>query len=1837
ADGNGTNYANFNFTVNDGTENSQIPNTITIDVTAVNDAPTTADNTITIEEDNSHTFSETDFSFSDIDNDTLASITITTLPTVGTLQLNGTDVTINQIITAADISNLVFTPEVDGDGTNYANFNFTVNDSTENSQIPNTITIDVTAVNDAPTTADNTITIEEDNSHTFSETDFSFSDIDNDTLASITITTLPTVGTLQLNGTDVTINQIITAADISNLVFTPEADGNGTNYANFNFTVNDGTQDSQTDNTITIDVTPVNDDSVADSNSIVVEEASLNTSLGLTIPTDVDGDTLTITVTGIPTLGTITKADGTEVNNRNTLTSAELEGLLYNAPADYNGTDDPGNFTYDVDDGTTTVSGSLDITITTVNDLPTLDLDGNDDSGTTENNYTTTFIEGGSPVAIGDSDVNITDVDDTNIESATITLTNRLDGDTVESLSVNGTLPTGITASNYDQGKGTITLTGSATLAEYQDAIAQIEYNNTSENPDTNARSIEIVVNDGDSDGNTATTTINITPSNDVPDAVDDSETTIEDRPVTATVLDNDSDLENDILTVTAVNGSSSNVGQEITLESQALLTLNSDGTYSYEPNGQFENLGEGETDTDSFTYTISDGNSTSQATVTITINGQNNPPVAQNDSETTNTDIVLNSEAVTFSITNNDSDIDSTLDLTTVDLDPSTPERDTSITALGEGSYIVDDAGNLTFTPENAFIGVTTPIRYTVKDNLGAVSNEANISIEVTEIGKLENDSTTTRPNTPVTFNIIDNDENINLTTIDLDPDTPGIQKTITVPSEGIFSIDDQGNVTFTPEEGFEGEASITYVANDQNGNPLEPAEISVNVELIPAPPPAPAPAPPPPASAPVPAPPAPPDANQPPVGQPDNANTTLNTSITIDILANDNDPEGDQIILNNIDLVTENGGTITFNNDATILYTPPVDFSGIDNFTYSIRDANNPISSPINVTINVNGAPPDKDELPPPPQIGTDNNDTLLGNGEDNVLEGRRGNDTIRAGKGDDFVDGGKNDDLIFGDLGNDTLVGGTGDETIFGGNSNPENPDFLGEDLIFGGEGNDLINGGFGNDTLFGGTGDDIIRGGKDDDFVYGEEGNEELYGDRGNDEIYGGLGNDLLFGNQDNDELRGNEGDDTLDGGDGVDTLTGGSGRDSFVVDQSLGADIITDFNINQDFFILGDGIIAEDLIITQGQNGTEIRFNNQLLVTLENVPADEVNDNIFRLIANRNNQPTIDLDSNGSSGVVGSNYQTTFTLNNPVNIADTDISITNPDNTNIQAGIITLSNPLDGINETLNLNENALNIVTATEINVTPYNPNIGELLLTGSATSAEYEEIIANIVYNNTTNSNTSDRLINIFINNGQNNSNIAVSTIKFNQPPNFPTILITQSEGSTDITVDNLTDSYEIALDSIPTDSIDILITPPPELNLGAGLGVPITLNFNPDNALIPQNIPVSTENSNITGSFDIQHSANINGIEEDLPFTVDGISTNIITANINQIIPTTGSISGTIFNDANSNGLFETGETGLANATVFLDLNQNGILDTTETATTTNELGNYTFANLSPDIYPVRAVSPTNNAIITTPESTVELLPNQTLNNRNIGYRIPNPGTIQFSNPTFTVTEGTPTATVNVTRTGGSDGIISVTLNLDDDTATQNLDYTNPNPNTISFADGDTTSQSITIPIIDDNLEEVTETVNLLLTDISRSATIGTPNNAVLQLFDNDTPTTPPASIPENPRTRFSPNTIISIEPDINANEDLIILSVGEVFDVTTESATLSFQYASQNINNQVRFFDTNGVEIGFPITLEPTSGNNGLSIFETVAPITLPLNTSLVSIGSATIEIEDIQLIV
>ncbi|MEG5125539.1 Calx-beta domain-containing protein [Microcoleus sp. ARI1-B5] len=131
-----------------------------------------------------------------------------------------------------------------------------------------------------------------------------------------------------------------------------------------------------------------------------------------------------------------------------------------------------------------------------------------------------------------------------------------------------------------------------------------------------------------------------------------------------------------------------------------------------------------------------------------------------------------------------------------------------------------------------------------------------------------------------------------------------------------------------------------------------------------------------------------------------------------------------------------------------------------------------------------------------------------------------------------------------------------------------------------------------------------------------------------------------------------------------------------------------------------------------------------------------------------------------------------------------------------------------------------------------------------------------------------------------------------------------------------------------------------------------------------------------------------------------------------------------------------------------------------------------------------------------------------------------RKIDYQgTSNPPSLQFSAPTFSVNEnGTAVAAVTVTRTGGSAGAVSATVNLTNGTATAPADYNNT-AIPVNFADGDTAPKTITIPIVDDTLVEGTENVNLTLANPTGGATIGTQGTATLSIVDNDT--LPPSSL--------------------------------------------------------------------------------------------------------------------
>ena len=144
---------------------------------------------------------------------------------------------------------------------------------------------------------------------------------------------------------------------------------------------------------------------------------------------------------------------------------------------------------------------TFNITITEVNDAPTITAGG-----------TLSYTEN-DPAAVIDNTIVVTDGDSPNLASATVQITaNYVNGEDVLSF-INTAAITG----NFNAATGTLTLTGTTTIANYQAALRAVRYNNTSENPSTAPRTVSWIVNDGALPSTAATSTINVTAVNDPP------------------------------------------------------------------------------------------------------------------------------------------------------------------------------------------------------------------------------------------------------------------------------------------------------------------------------------------------------------------------------------------------------------------------------------------------------------------------------------------------------------------------------------------------------------------------------------------------------------------------------------------------------------------------------------------------------------------------------------------------------------------------------------------------------------------------------------------------------------------------------------------------------------------------------------------------------------------------------------------------------------------------------------------------------------------------------------------------------------------------------------------------------------------------------------------------------------------------------------------------------------------------------------------------------------------------------------------------------------------------
>jgi len=318
ANATGSPYTTFPFQVQDdggtasgGVDLDPTPKTITVSVTAVNDPPTGTDLTKSVIEDLSCFITASDFGFTDPadrPSNGLYRVLITTLPAHGSLTLSGAAVAAGQYVTVTDLSlhRLKFSPAANAVGAPYTSFTFQVQDDGGTSgggvdldPAPNTLTFNITAVNDEPAGSDATLAAIEDQAHVISVADFGFTDPSDDppnALLAVRITTLPDAGTLLLSGAAVAVGQSVSVNDLNlqRFTFTAAANANGSPYTSFTFQVRDngGTENSgveldATPNTLTFHVAAANDPPVVGALAATPDPLTAGQTLTLTA-TDVN-------------------------------------------------------------------------------------------------------------------------------------------------------------------------------------------------------------------------------------------------------------------------------------------------------------------------------------------------------------------------------------------------------------------------------------------------------------------------------------------------------------------------------------------------------------------------------------------------------------------------------------------------------------------------------------------------------------------------------------------------------------------------------------------------------------------------------------------------------------------------------------------------------------------------------------------------------------------------------------------------------------------------------------------------------------------------------------------------------------------------------------------------------------------------------------------------------------------------------------------------------------------------------------------------------------------------------------------------------------------------------------------------------------------------------------------------------------------------------------------------------------------------------------------------------------------------------------------------------------
>jgi len=685
------------------------------------------------------------------------------------------------------------------------------------------------------------------------------------------------------------------------------------------------------------------------------------------------------------------------------------------------------------------------------------------------------------------------------------------------------------------------------------------------------------VIDDGNGNTSTGTITAMVVGANDAPIAVDDN-------PMTSRGVDiiGFDVLANDI----DVDGDTLSLASfDATNVDDGTLTSNGDGTFDYSPTDP-NFFG-----TDSFTYVVTDGFAGDIGTVTIEVLDRNDPPVANPDSL-----------AVTENTPNNPgnvltNDTDDNNNITLVSFGASTHG---TLTPSGNGD------GAFSYTPNANVSGVTDTITYTINDGFNPdVTGTLTITIaEVNDPPVANPDGTATLENVATTLNVLANDT---------DPDGAAlIVIAVTDGGKGTVVNNNNGTVTYTPNPSEFGTDTFTYTVSDSLGL-TDVGTVTINISAT----------------------------NDRPTAVDDAGAGDEDTDITVDVLANDTDPDGDTLSIQIVSATNGSASGVT----GDLVFTPDADFNGTAVVQYVANDGL-ALSNVATVTITVNPVNDNPDAIDdtftsatstaasPVTNVYTplgndlvtpDFGETLVITGAD-VASANGGTVTFDAGTvsftpADDFEgidtfdysisDGNGGTDtatisvitsrqryfrsgnnLVFigledaadrvrvQALTNDTLnIRLRTDEGIFG--PLPLGPGGVLQIFTFGG--NDTVTSSALNTPLWvdGGTGNDILQGLTSADVLLGGPGNDIIQGGGNDDTMDGGTGNDLIVGRDGDEILIGGQGNDTLQGSSGSDVLWGGPGNDR--LSGGSGSDYL-DGGADNDTMVGGGG---DDILLGRG--------------------------------------------------------------------------------------------------------------------------------------------------------------------------------------------------------------------------------------------------------------------------------------------------------------------------------------------------------------------------------------------------------------------------------------------------------------------------------------------------------------------------------------------------------------------------------------------------------------------------------------------------------------------------